>query len=109
MPLPTAPTKRAALLSEQDYDVPARTQPKARKTDSLLTERPVSEKPQAREIPLHTDAAGQVVAFMEKSAPEGRAKTPRSDTSARKLRPEVKIAIAGSAAKKTKHNGPSKL
>ncbi|MDO8250764.1 MAG: PhoH family protein [Rhodoferax sp.] len=108
MPLPTAPAKRAALLSEQDYDVPARTQPKARKTESLLTERPASEKPQAREIPLRTDVAGQPVAFMEKATPESRTKTPRSDISARKLHPEIKIA-AEVSGKKTKHNGPSKL
>lgn len=108
MPLPTAPAKRAALLSEQDYDVPARTQPKVRKTESLVNERPVSEKPQAREMPLRTDVTGQPVAFMEKSEPESRTKTPRSDTPARKLRPEVKVAVEVTA-KKTKHNGPSKL
>jgi PhoH-like ATPase len=108
MPLPTAPAKRAALLSEQDYDVPARTLPKARKTESLLTERPFAEKPQARETPLRADVTGQPVAFVEKGTPENRAKTPRSDTSARKLRPEIKI-VAEVIPKKTKHNGPSKL
>ncbi len=108
MPLPTAPAKRAALLSEQDYDIPAKTQPKARKTESLLVEHPASEKPQARELPVRLDVAGQTVAFMEKSMPEGRAKTSRSDAPARKLRPEIKV-VAEVSGKRTKHNGPSKL
>lgn len=38
MPLPTPPAKRAALLSEQDYEITARTQPKVRKTKPPLTE-----------------------------------------------------------------------
>jgi len=114
MPLPTAPAKRAALLSEQDYDVPARTQPKTRKTESSLTERPMTEKPQARETTQHTDIAGPAVAFMEKSAPESRAKTPRSDALARKNRSEVKAAAKPETPvevrpKKTKHTGPTKL
>jgi PhoH-like ATPase len=108
MPLPTAPAKRAALLSEQDYDVPARSQAKARKSESIVNERPLAEKPQARELPLRADTTAQPVAFMEKSAPESRLKAPRQDTSARKLRPEIKI-VADVSAKKTKHNGPSKL
>ena len=114
MPLPTAPAKRAALLSEQDYDVPARTQPKTRKTESSLTERPMTEKPQARETTQLTDITGPAVAFMEKSAPESRAKTPRSDALARKNRSEVKAAAKPETPvevrpKKTKHTGPTKL
>jgi PhoH-like ATPase len=108
MPLPTAPAKRAALLSEQDYDVPARTQAKARKSESTVTERALAEKPQARELPLRADTTAQPVAFIEKSAPESRLKAPRQDAPARRLRPEIKI-VADVSTKKTKHNGPSKL
>jgi len=45
MPLPTAPTKRAALLPPQAYDAPARSSHKARNAEGLhdtpLAERPV--------------------------------------------------------------------
>ncbi len=108
MPLPTAPTKRAALLSEHDYDVPARTPPKVRKTDSPLTENQVSEKPQARVAPERSEIAGPPVAFLEKRAPESRAKTPRPDLSARKNAPEAEAPVVV-RPKKTKHTGPAKL
>ncbi|WP_296442839.1 PhoH family protein [Rhodoferax sp. UBA5149] len=114
MPLPTAPAKRAALLSEQDYDVPARTQPKARKTESPLTEHPVAEKHPARETAERTDAGGQVVALLQKNTPESRSKSPRPDAPARKNRPETKAPVEPEAAaevrpKKIKHTGPTKL
>nr|MDP2191441.1 PhoH family protein [Rhodoferax sp.] len=108
MPLPTAPAKRAALLSEQNYDVAARTQPKASKTESPLTEHQVTEKPLARETSGRTDMMGKTVSFMEKTAPESRTKTPRSDAAARKNRLAAQ-APAEIRPKKTKHSGPAKL
>lgn len=48
MPLPPAPTKRAALLPPEAYDAPARSSHKAaRKAEALDTGSPVAEHPQA--------------------------------------------------------------
>ena len=47
MPLPPAPTKRAALLPPDAYDAPARTSHKAaRKTEATHADSPLAEKPQ---------------------------------------------------------------
>ena len=114
MPLPTAPVKRAALLSEKDYDVPARVQPKSRRPESSLTEHSVAERPQARQTPEPTATGVSVVSFLEKGAPETRARTPRADASIRKNRPETKAPAEPQApvearSRRSKHTGPAKL
>ena len=114
MPLPTAPAKRAALLSEKDYDVAPLNVPKARKLEAALTEQPVVERTQAVRTPEPTLVAVPALALAERNAPEGRARTPRAESSVRKSRTETKApAEAASApqttARKTKHNGPPKL
>jgi len=108
MPLPTAPAKRAALLSEKDYEVQARTAPKARTTESSLSERPVAEKPQARDTLERTDSKLQPLTTTEKSVTESRSKTPRAEAPTRKTRPEAETPTEV-RTKKTKHTGPSKL
>src|SRR6478752_77775 len=51
MPLPPAPTKRAALLPPDAYDAPARTSHKAaRKSEASHTDSPLAEKPQAMDF-----------------------------------------------------------
>ena len=109
MPLPTAPVKRAALLSEQNYAVAARTQPKASKIESLVTAHPETEKPLAQESPGRTEMTGKVVSFMEKTAPESRTKTLRPDAPARNNRVQALVPAAESRPRKTKHSGPAKL
>lgn len=48
LPLPPAPTKRAALLSTEAYDAPARSVHKAqRKSEAHTTGNPLADKPQA--------------------------------------------------------------
>ena len=48
MPLPPAPSKRAALLSPEAFDAPARTSHKAaRKTEAPPAARPAADKPEA--------------------------------------------------------------
>jgi PhoH-like ATPase len=50
MPLPPAPTKRAALLPPEAYDAPARSSHKAaRKLEVADAESPVAERPQAQD------------------------------------------------------------
>lgn len=108
MPLPTAPVKRAALLSEQDYDVPARILPKVSKTESLLTVNPVHEKTRARTTPQGTDVSSQAQALLITGAIENKLKAPRPVASLRKNSPKVEIP-AESRPKNIKHTGPKKL
>ena len=109
MPLPTAPAKRAALLSEQDYDVAARPKPKARKaekSETLMTpqaNQPSSEAPQPAEL-LERATADSLAA----KVPESRTNTPATTTSSRKRMPKVEIS-AENKQKKIKHTGPTKL
>ena len=47
MPLPPAPTKRAAMLSPEAFDAPARSLHKAaRKSEAPPEDSPLAEKPQ---------------------------------------------------------------
>jgi len=114
MPLPTAPAKRAALLSEQDYDVPARIQSKARKTEPATTEPPVSASSLVKDISQLKPAPTRSVELKVTNAPASRARKPRSDASTRKSQPDnntlVKLETATEVVpQKTKHTGPSKL
>ena len=108
MPLPTAPAKRAALLSQQDYEVTARSQPKARKAEPPEIPPAVTDKPPIRQAPERKDMAVTAIALGEERTTESRARVPRSDRSARKSRPEVE-PLALASPRKTKHTGPAKL
>ena len=108
MPLPTAPAKRAALLSAQEYDVPARTRPKASIT---ATAEPVLPPVQTAVLPVlsaSSSSASRPAEVLEKVAPAARTRKPRPHTSTAKTSEEVLTPIAVKA-KKTKHSGPSKL
>ena len=108
MPLPTAPAKRAALLSAQEYDVPARTRPKVSIT---ATAEPVLPPVQTAVLPVlstSSSSASRPAEVLEKVAPAARTRKPRTHTSTAKTSEEVQTPIAVKA-KKTKHTGPSKL
>ena len=98
MPLPSAPAKRAALLSERDYGVPANPQLKARTADvvsnpnQVLLKPPVSVQPE-----IVVDTTGVVQAL--KSPRPIRTRTRRKDT----------VEPVGTKVKKSVHVGPSKL
>lgn len=136
MPLPTAPAKRAALLSERDYDVPATKPPQTRKTASPLAESGLRKAPQARlaaELP-QTDR--QTPAGSKADTTPGRTRTARPSPSMRKVEPAADAQVqsqvqtplfapapapvtvpissrtqpsADLKPKKTKHNGATKL
>lgn len=108
MPLPTAPAKRAALLSEQDYNVPARAQPKARKTPSLATDPMVPVQPVLTGTRVPADKATAAVTSVAKVEPKTRSKTPRSTTAPVKKSPEP-VAQVEVKSRVSKHIGPSKL
>ena len=112
MPLPTAPTKRAALLSERDYNVPAR----ARKPEAPAAVQVATERAPAREAEAPIAAPAPVTMAMEKNPAPGRgARARRPDASALEAPAKAPAATAPAPAapklraKKTKHNGPPKL
>ena len=130
MPLPPAPAKRAALLSERDYDVPVARLPQTRKTASPLAEPRLTEIPQARVVSEVTQASGQAPAAALADRSASRTRTPRTSPSARKTQAETDVQVqtplfapvpapvpastrtqppADIKPKKTKHNGATKL
>jgi PhoH-like ATPase len=114
MPLPTAPAKRAALLSAQEYDVPARTPPKARKIELTepvaLAPAPVAASPTLK---VSTPPIARPAQAPEKVASDARSKKPRAQANTAKPDAEVQTPVVQlpvtAKAKKPKHAGPTKL
>ena len=108
MPLPTAPAKRAALLSEKDYNVAARAQPKARTAPSPSVElaTPVKSPKSTTRTEMLTPAAAPAA----KVAAKTRAKTARSPAVTPSKMTETNAAAAVEVkTTKSKHTGPAKL
>jgi PhoH-like ATPase len=118
MPLPTAPAKRAALLSERDYGIPARSAPGPRRPEP-------SETTAAATIPATAAAAGTSGAERapgsdrKKGSIRGRTPAPQAQPT-RLAAPGVPVAAPASLAavtasapptkaRKPKHTGPAKL
>ena len=108
MPLPTAPAKRATLLSAKDYDVPARSQPKVPKTELPAADDAELGLPQAHEAPQPPAFAAQDLAPGRHKEPEkrGAVRATKSTAAPRHAPPRE---LPGSAVKKVKHDGPPKL
>ncbi|WP_394755216.1 PhoH family protein [Rhodoferax sp.] len=132
MPLPTAPAKRAALLSEQDYDVPSVRPPQTRKTANPLAEPGLTETPQPRAAAKPPQSSRQSPATSKPDTAAGRSRPPRPSPSMRKIQPEADVQVptpvqtplfspvpapasvptqanADLKPKRTKHNGAAKL
>ena len=103
MPLPPAPTKRAALLSTHALDAPARSLKSPRKGSQA--------EPAARQVVIELfesrldGAAEHPTAFLEKEAPGPS----EPGTISYKKESEKIAPQAAYRPKKTKHTGPSKL
>jgi PhoH-like ATPase len=108
MPLPTAPAKRAALLSAQDYDVPARTQPKARKIDLAALDIPSVEIENKSIKKTSTSPSARPAEAPKKVQVDALPKKLRTEAVTPKTRTAVQTPVAVKA-KKPKHTGPSKL
>ena len=113
MPLPSPPAKRAALLSDQAYDLPARAASNAAHTDSPdadLGSRPnlVEQGPLNRQ--LGPDAVGDEARPKAQLA-RNRAKTPPAAPSLTALPSAALRQVPASAnrSRKPKHSGPPKL
>ena len=101
MPMPPAPTKRAALLSIEALDAPARPEPKGVQParNALRT-----KKPLAVELP---ETAGHPAAFKDKEASKPTNTSVASYNVNSGERPAA--APQSKAVKKPKHTGPAKL
>ncbi len=103
MPLPPAPTKRAALLSPDALDAPARSPSKvARKTESVES----AQKPPVMDL-FDSRAAGDgshPVAFKGKEAP-----SPQRTPAASAKKESIALPQPAAKPKKAKHTGPAKL
>ena len=117
MPLPPAPSKRAALLSPEAYDAPARTSHKAaRKTEAHPAARTAAEKPQAGlDLEPHAGGLGLETAVARESdsfddievlediaEPVTAKKRPATPPVQHHVQPAAK-------ARKPRPSGPSKL
>jgi PhoH-like ATPase len=106
MPLPPAPTKRAALLPPEAYDAPARSSHKAsRKSEAAQFESPLPEKPQALDFDPRS-GGGELHPEAFRDAPEAYVDHP--EPPAYKKRAPL-TETAPRTARKAKPAGPAKL
>jgi PhoH-like ATPase len=99
MPLPTAPAKRAALLSERDYGQTASTQPKARMAGAAPIQGKALEEPPSSAMAETVIKTTDMVEAAPKSPRETRVRTRRKET----------VEAVETKAKKTHYAGPAKL
>ena len=109
MPLPPAPTKRAALLPPEAYDAPARSSHKAaRKLDATQDSGPIAEKPQAVDFdPRLGGGEPQLEAWRD--SVESYLEHVAAPTPKKKEKAGAEPQPAGRAARKARGTGPSKL
>ncbi|HXD40146.1 MAG TPA: PhoH family protein [Ramlibacter sp.] len=105
MPLPPAPTKRAALLPPEAFDAPARSSHKAaRKTEASHTDSPLAEKPLVLDFDPRL-GGGELHPEAFKDPTDGYLDHQEPAAHRRRLAPEP----APRPARKVKAAGPSKL
>ena len=110
MPLPPAPTKRAALLPPEAYDAPARSSHKAtRKSEAVQADNPLAEKPQALDFdPRLGGGEPHPEAFRDSSEVYlDHAGVPGAKKRAPEPQPVAQPAVR--PARKAKSTGPAKL
>ena len=93
MPLPTAPAKRAALLSERDYDVPATKAPQTRKTAEPMATTDLSQAPQERLADKLPQPGRQTQPGSKADTPPGRSKATRPSRSVLKAGIEADVQV----------------
>ena len=110
MPLPTAPAKRAALLSEKDYGVPAPTHAKAPTPDIQTVATVAAPKPRRKPVTERAAAPREVQPTAKTSPPatETKVTTPPA-TLASKPNQVTPTPDTDSRQVKAKNTGPKKL
>jgi PhoH-like ATPase len=106
MPLPPAPTKRAALLPPEAYDAPARSSHKApRKSEASHVDVPLAEKPLTLDFDPRLGAGGEVHPEAFKAPTDEYFDHPEPVVPRKRLAPEP----APRPVRKAKPAGPAKL
>ena len=106
MPLPPAPTKRAAMLPPDAYDAPARSSHKAsRKSEANHLDSPLPEKPQALDFDPRLGGGAEVHPEAFKAPADEYFEHPEPPTPRRRATPEP----APKPARRAKPAGPAKL
>ena len=121
MPLPPAPTKRAALLTQAAFDTPTRTPPRAaKKTEEPLADHPLARLAPANEPDLHSPPTrkpariAQAPATLQAAEPaKVWAKRPDidpiSDAAEIASTPPAKAIKPAGSARKARSSGAAKL
>ncbi|MGE0329943.1 MAG: PhoH family protein [Ramlibacter sp.] len=106
MPLPPAPTKRAALLSTEAYDAPARSPHKAqRKSEALSADSPLADRPQALDFDPRT-GGGELHPALRDAPDLASEKMIQVETRKAVAAP---VAQPAARARKKRAAGPAKL
>ncbi len=110
MPLPPAPTKRAAMLPPEAYDAPARSSHKAsRKSEAHPSDSPLAEKPQALDFdPRPAGGDAHPAAFREERPETEAALTPATLAAGSRKRSQS-APQPTAKPRKAKPTGPAKL
>lgn len=104
MPLPPAPTKRAAMLPPEAFDAPARSSHKAaRKSEAPSAESPLADHPQAEDDFDPRAGGGDVAAGAYDTEIETYLDEPQA------IRKKKDLSVPAPAPKKKKPSGPSKM
>lgn len=104
MPLPPAPTKRAAMLPPEAFDAPARSSHKAaRKSEAPSAESPLADHPQADDDFDPRAGGGDVAAGAYDTEIETYLDEPQA------IRKKKDLSVPAPAPKKKKPSGPSKM
>ena len=116
MPLPPAPTKRAALLVPEAYEAPARNPARASRKSQGAADSPLAEKPQAVDLFDARQGGGDAGVIDTGFSPEAEEVIARVGAPASTPAPATSTAMrqreaAGQprAARKAKATGPTKL
>ena len=108
MPLPTAPAKRAALLSEQDYDRPAQTPQKVRKAEAAPVRPHVAPLTPSSDNAVTATKSGLTVVAPSARSADSQVRV-RPVASASSLNEAEPAPAPKGRSRKVSHTGPAKL
>ena len=111
MPLPTAPAKRAALLSEKEYDAPVKAQPKARQVETPRTEMATTPRSRAPRTTVSREPSAHPEALLESAVTKPQSKAARPAPPVHEVDTTTVTAKQQEILqpKRVKRTGPSKL
>jgi PhoH-like ATPase len=106
MPLPTAPLKRAALLSVKDYDIPAKARPLVREAEAADLSAAVTGLAQPKPVQAKLPSTATRPPALKNPASTAVSKTGRPP---KNESPTSTHEVLKTTQKKSTHTGPTKL